>query len=51
MITSVNKERDYLIKVLDEKIRSEFILTDGCPVTMPEIKTFFADLQYELTGK
>ena len=51
MISTVNKERDYLIKVLDQKIKSEFVLTDGCPVTMQEIKTFFGDLHYELTGK
>ena len=29
MITQFNKERDFLIKVFDQKIKAEFTLTDG----------------------
>ena len=51
MLTQFNKERDFLIKVFDQKIKSEFTLTDGYPITMNEIKQLFTDLRYDLSGK
>ena len=51
LLTKFNKERDFFIKVIDHKIKSEFTLTEGYPISMNEIKTLFSDLHYELNGK
>ena len=51
MISRFNKERDFFIKVIDHKIKTELILTEGFQISMNEIKNLFSDLHYDLNGK
>lgn len=45
-----DKDRDFFIKILDHKVRTDISLAEGHPIQIKKVQEIFQELNYSLNG-